>query len=384
MHPPCDKWPTAGFDCSYNAAMDIQNLLKDKRYLFWTLQFAGWSGWAMSFYLGVIMWGKPPQNYFLYLPFIATIGMLLTLVLRALYRFMWDMEITRRIIAIVVGSYGAGLVWMSIRGAVFYRMFPSERKPWEQEGMSFLSHFDGAVSAFWVMLVWSALYFGIKNYMLVQEERERGLKALSMAHQAQLKMLRYQLNPHFLFNTLNAISTLILDRNNDLANVMVTRLSRFLRYTLDNDPMQKVSVAEEIEALKLYLDIEKVRFEERLQLEFNISKEARNALMPSLLLQPLVENSIKYAIANAINGGTISIDARADGESLYLCVADNGPGIDLGFKKPNAGGGVGLSNCRERLREIYGDRQSFELSETDPHGLTICIKIPLENGSRNT
>jgi len=361
--------------------MDIQTLLKDKRYLFWTLQFAGWSGWAMSFYLGVIMWGKPPENYYLYLPFIATVGMLLTLVLRALYRYMWDMEITRRIIAIIVGSYGAGLVWMSIRGAVFYRMFPGERKSWEQDSMGFLSYFDGAVSAFWVMLVWSALYFGIKNYMLVQEERERGLKALSMAHEAQLKMLRYQLNPHFLFNTLNAISTLILDRNNELANVMVTRLSRFLRYTLDNDPMQKVTVAEEVEALKLYLDIEKVRFEERLQLHFDVSEEAQNALMPSLLLQPLVENSIKYAIAHAINGGSISIEAYTENDSLYLKVADDGPGIEL---KPGKSRGVGLSNCRERLREIYGDRQSFALDRTDPHGLTICIKIPLEKGNRDS
>ena len=209
----------------------MQDVIKDKRYLFWLLQFAGWSGWAMSFYLGVIVWGRPPENYYIYLPFIATVGMLITLVLRALYRHMWEMELTRRIIAIVAGSYAAGLVWMAVRGTVFYNMFPEERKITEKHGMELLSYFDGAVSAFWVMLVWSALYFGIKNYMAAQEERERGLKALSMAHETKLKMLRYQLNPHFLFNTLNAISTLVLDNNNDLANVMVTRLSRFLRYT---------------------------------------------------------------------------------------------------------------------------------------------------------
>ena len=108
--------------------------------------------------------------------------------------------------------------------------------------MSGLAFFDGAISAWWVMLVWSGLYFGIKYYMLLQEERQRNLKVMSMAHEAQLKMLRYQLNPHFLFNTLNAISTLILDKDTELANTMVTRLSRFLRYSLDNDPMQKVTV----------------------------------------------------------------------------------------------------------------------------------------------
>lgn len=364
--------------------MNLQVMLKDKRYLFWTLQFAGWSGWAMSFYLGVIMWGKAPENYYWYLPFISTIGMLLTLVLRSIYRYMWEMEITRRIIAIVAGSYAAGLVWMSVRGTVFYQMFPEERKSWDEEGMHFLSYFDGAVSAFWVMLLWSALYFGIKNYMAMQEERERGLKAMAMAHEAQLKMLRYQLNPHFLFNTLNAISTLVLDRDNDLANIMVTRLSRFLRYTLDSDPMQKVTVAEEIEAIKLYLDIEKVRFDERLQLHFTVADEAQPALMPSLLLQPLVENSIKYAIAHAINGGSISVTAEVKGSRLHLAVADDGPGIDLKNGIPRSDGGVGLTNCRERLSEIYGDTQSFELNETDPHGLTICIQIPLETGSQNS
>ena len=361
--------------------MNMQEMLKDKRTLFWTLQFVGWSGWAMSFYLGVIMWGKPPENYAFYLPFVATIGMLLTLVLRALYRYMWEMEITRRIIAIAAGSYGAALVWMSIRGTVFFHAFPDERKAHEQESMSFLSHFDGTISAFWVMLVWSTLYFGIKSYMAMQEERERGLKALSMAHEAQLKMLRYQLNPHFLFNTLNAISTLILDRDNELANVMVTRLSRFLRYTLDNDPMQKVTVDEEVRALKLYLDIEKVRFDERLQLHFDVAPEAEQALLPSLLLQPLVENSIKYAIAHAIKGGSIRISAQLRGDELVLVVADDGPGIDSENGSAPSGGGVGLSNCRERLKEIYGENQSFELSATTPHGLTITIGIPLEIGS---
>ncbi len=362
--------------------MDIRALLKDKRHLFWALQFAGWSGWAMSFFLGAVVWSEVPPTYKWYPPIIATIGMILTFALRALYRYMWEMALPRRIIAIVAGSYAAGLVWMSIRGILFYNMFPGERGKKELEGLEMVfAHFQGAVSAFWVMLVWSALYFGIKNYMAVQEEKQRSLKALSMAHEAQLKMLRYQLNPHFLFNTLNAISTLILDQDNQLANVMVTRLSRFLRHTLDNDPMQKVTVAEEMEALRLYLDIEKVRFDERLQLYFEVEDPVRDALMPSLLLQPLVENAIKYAISKAINGGSITISAsRQDAGTLCLKVADDGPGIDLKGGELRKGGCVGLANCRDRLEVLYGDRQSFELSDTHPHGLTITICIPLEFG----
>ncbi|WP_116367906.1 sensor histidine kinase [Parahaliea mediterranea] len=363
--------------------MLFDQITNNRRYLFWTLQAVGWSGWAFTFYLGVLFWGKlPSENYHWYLPLISFIGMCFTLGLRALYRSMWEMHIVRRVVAIVVGSYTAGLLWMACRAAIFYEVFPNERRAYEEHGMAWYSYFDGGISAFWVMLVWSALYFGIKYYLQSQEEKERWLKAVNMAHQAQLKMLRYQLNPHFLFNTLNAISTLILDKNTELANSMVTRLSRFLRYSLDNDPMQKVTVAQEMDALRLYLDIEKVRFEERLELHFDVEPSAETGLMPSLLLQPLVENSIKYAIAQAINGGAIAISARVFGNDLLLSVADDGPGLDLRNGRLPKGGGVGLANCRERLKEIYGEHQSFRLSTTEPHGLTINIRIPLERETK--
>ena len=142
--------------------------------------------------------------------------------------------------------------------------------------------------------------------------------------------------------------------------------------------MQKVTVAEEVEALQLYLDIEKVRFDERLELHFHVDPEVSSALVPSLLLQPLVENAIKYAIAHAINGGSITVEAKQEQDVLSLAVIDDGPGIDLKNGIPRNGGGVGISNCRERLKEIYGDNQSFSLSDTQPHGLTITIRIPLE------
>ena len=246
--------------------MDINKIFEDKRYLFWTLQFGGWFGWAFVFYLGVLVWGRIPDGYVIYLPIVSTIGMLISLVLRKLYHATWDWEISRRVLVILIGSWCAGAAWMASRAAIFYQLFPAERKPFEEHGMEFFSYFDGSISATWVMLVWSALYFGVKYYLLLQEEKQRGLKMMAMAHEAQLKMLRYQLNPHFLFNTLNAISTLMLDKDTELANTMVTRLSRFLRYSLDNDPMQKVTVvSQEMEALRLYLDIEKVRFDERLQ-----------------------------------------------------------------------------------------------------------------------
>lgn len=359
--------------------MRIQNFLENKRYLFWSLQFAGWGSWAITFYLGMLVWGKPLHAYVIYLPIVSIFGMLITLLLRLLYHRIWESDIVWRCIAILAGSYLAGALWMACRIMTYQRLFPEQ--PLNADTVhtpEFWSYFEGTNSAFMVMFAWSALYFGIKFYMMAQEEQQRRLKATSMAHEAQLKMLHYQLNPHFLFNTLNAISTLILDKDTELANTMVTRLSRFLRFSLDNDPIQKVTVADEVEALRLYLEIEKVRFDERLQLSFEIQPEARNALMPSLLLQPLVENSIKYAIAQQINGGSIAVSAKVSDDCLLLSVSDNGPGLDLADKRLPQGKGVGLANCRERLEENYGSRQSFELRNNPPHGLTVAISLPLE------
>ena len=358
--------------------MSAPQFLENKRYLFWTLQLGGWASWGITFYLGVLVWGDAPEEYAIYLPIISTIGMLITLLLRSIYKAIWDRHIIWRGLAILVGSFLGGALWRACRLIIFQSMFPADPEMKPMSDWGFWAYFEGTTSAFMVMVSWSVLYLGIKFYMMVQEEQNRSLKATAMAHEAQLKMLHYQLNPHFLFNTLNAISTLILDQDTPLANTMVTRLSRFLRYSLDNDPMAKVTVATEVEALKLYLDIEKVRFDERLKLNFDIDPAASSALMPSLLLQPLVENAIKHAISLAINGGSISVSASVSEKKLLLSVADDGPGLELRYSGEPKGTGVGLVNCRERLKEIYGENQVFALGKTEPHGLTVMISIPLE------
>ena len=163
-------------------------------------------------------------------------------------------------------------------------------------------------------------------------------------------MLRYQLNPHFLFNTLNAISTLILDNRNTVANSAVTGLSEFLRYTLDQDPMKKVTVAQEVDALNLYLEIEKLRFGNRLTIEFAIDANASMMLMPSLLLQPLIENAIKYAVSPREQGGKIRIGGHVTGGMLQLEVSDDGPGM------VNCGAADQWPGCRhpQYVRAIAG------------------------------
>jgi two-component system, LytTR family, sensor kinase len=191
-----------------------------------------------------------------------------------------------------------------------------------------------------------------------------------------LKMLRYQLNPHFLFNTLNGISTLILDNRNSIANRAVTALAEFLRYTLEQDPMKRVTLAQELDAINLYLEIEKLRFGPRLAVLYVIEEPASQALVPSLLLQPLIENALKYAVASREQGSAIRVEGRVQQGMLQLTVRDDGPGCDdinnLGDRR-----GVGIRNTRERLQVLYGDYSRMTISNANP-GLSVTLQFPAE------
>ena len=357
--------------------MSLAAITENKKLLFWALQLWGWSAWGVTTYLGVAFVEVAPSGYPMYLGIIATIGMVLTLPVRYVYTFTWDNTAVSRAFVVLIASYFSGLVWLFIRRKIFYSMFPEDAaKLIAQAQSEWIMFFEGSLQAGSVMLVWSALYFGIKYYLLSQEEKQRYLAAMGRAHQAQLKMLRYQLNPHFLFNTLNAISTLILDQDNKTANEMVSKLSGFLRYSLESDPMREVSVKDEVASMMLYLEIEKVRFGERLNLEVFVADEAANAMMPSMLLQPLIENSIKYAIAKSVEGGTIRITAYRQRDVLQLSVVDDGPGIEQKQDLSVPSTGVGIKNIQGRLKELYGDNQFCELRPSEPSGLTVVINLP--------
>jgi two-component system LytT family sensor kinase len=368
--------------------MMIKNLLGNQKRLFWVLHLGGWFAWGL---FAKYAWTRTISeemvpNYFFYVMVITVIAIVLSLGLRYLYRFLWSRPFWQQAAGFLLGSAAVGFIWMQSRSFIYGTWFEKAKdmEAWMEkmgdaaelyEKVYYMETFTTG----WIpMLAWSVLYFVIKYYQIFQEVQKSALKSAAMAHEAQLKMLRYQLNPHFLFNTLNAISTLILEQQTEPANRMVTRLSSFLRYTLDNDPMQKITLEQELAALKLYLDIEKVRFEERLNLELDIGEEAAHALIPSLLLQPLVENAIKYGIARSEEGGHLRIAAKVFAGDLLLELSDDGPGAELvDGLIPNAHG-VGLRNTQERLLELYGNRHSFRLSATSPHGLTANIRIPFE------
>ena len=351
--------------------MTLDELVRDRGRLFWILNVSGWLGYALTAWLGALAHEKP-ESYSMVILATASLGFVATIPMRYLYHRLWTRPVIVLGIAMIATSYVIAIPWRWISNTLYYDWV---KDSWQPEHL--MDYIGGLLGSFYILLCWSGLYFGIKYYQQLQEQTEATLKATAAAHQAQLKMLRYQLNPHFLFNTLNAISTLILDGANTTANQAVSRLSDFLRYTLDNDPMKRVSLGSELDALDLYLEIEKVRFGERLVVEKDVDAAAMQALVPSLILQPLIENAIKYAISPSEDGGTLRISARVQRSTLVLQLSDTGPGLGNG-KQAGKSSGVGLQNTRERLQQLYGDDQAFTLAPNDPSGLVITINIPYE------
>lgn len=357
--------------------MKWAKFIDDKNKLFWFVHSAGWCGFALVYYLSSLL--HDLRDIIVIIIFLnAYAGWLFSIPLRYIYRRIWNYKPINIAICVFVTSAITGVLWQIVQNINFWEIYKHGYRP-----EHLIYYTKNGLFSFSIMLSWSVLYFGTKYYQMLQRAKQNVLQANTVAHQAQLKMLRYQLNPHFLFNTLNAISTLVLVKENDIANAMVTKLSEFLRYSLDKDPMKKVTLKSELHALKLYLDIEKVRFDERLQVNIVIDNECNAALVPSMILQPLAENSIKYAIAVLEEGGTITVKVSKFGSDLLLELSDNGPGTEI--KKGNLyrENGVGLANTRERLQALYGNDFSLVVSNNVPNGVKVNIRMPYEIGPSN-
>jgi two-component system, LytTR family, sensor kinase len=190
----------------------------------------------------------------------------------------------------------------------------------------------------------------------------------------QLSALRRQIEPHFLFNTLNAIAGLVREKRNDDAIRMIAALSNFLRRVVEDSGRQQVPLSEELEFTQQYLDIQKVRFAERLQILVDVPAELFPAQVPSLILQPMVENAVKHGIAKRVQGGTIRIAAARSNGRLTLSVYNDGPGLPAGWEKRQSG--VGISNVRTRLQNLYGDEFEMSMRNQAPGGVEVSVSVP--------
>ena len=348
-----------------------QPFFGNKNRAFWNLQSAGWAGALILRAIGGISNGLPLS--FLVPVIISTItGYSISLLLSVLYKNLIHRRpiVTWSSTAVILTI--ASALYAFIDAWVFLIQNPTSET-------AFVTLFLGSLFLGIMLLgAWSALYYAINFFLRVEEQNDQLLQLEAQATRAQLAMLRYQLNPHFLFNTLNSISTLVLLRQTEPANAMLSRLSSFLRHTLVNEVHSRVTLAQEVETLHLYLDIEKMRFEERLRSHFDIDPAVRDALLPSLLLQPLVENAIKYAVTPQEEGADISISAHLDGDKLRITVSDTGPGVIGAMTTKNDSTGVGLGNIQERLNQAYGEAAIFETRSSPGKGFSVYIALPFE------
>jgi two-component system LytT family sensor kinase len=354
--------------------LTLSQLRSSRNVRFWSLHTAGWLAYGLAVYFGFLFY-KRPAGVGPTIAIAAAAGFVLSVPMRYIYRAIWGRGERWVIPVVLATSYITALALRIVINLDVQHFF--DPKPFTSP----FDLFEGALMSTYLLLCWSALYFGIKYYESKQQQQEAVLRAVTLAQEAQLKMLRYQLNPHFLFNTLNAISTLILDNQNRTANRAIMRLSEFLRYTLDQDPMKRVTLRQEIEALDLYLSTERLRFGERLRLEYAIEGSSLEALVPSLLLQPLLENALKYAVSPRELGGMVRIEGRVRGAMLELSVSDDGPGLDDSSRPAERRGGVGLRNTLERLAVLYGDNYRFAVLDSCP-GLRVEMALPFETNTR--
>ncbi|HEY1606861.1 MAG TPA: histidine kinase [Allosphingosinicella sp.] len=351
--------------------MRRQPFFEDKNRAFWILQSAGWAGYFFLRTLTGIA-NAMGWSFLLHVGLLTATGYSITLLMAAIYRRLIRMRplVTWMVSTLLVLL--ASAIFSAIETWSFATFISIGFKP---EGLQF---FSSIILTFSLLLAWSALYYSINYYLLLEEQSDRLLRLENQASAAQLAMLRYQLNPHFLFNTLNSISTLVLLKQTEQANAMLSRLSSFLRYTLINEPTAQVTIAQEVETLKLYLEIEKMRFEDRLRPDFDIDPMVERGRLPSLLLQPLVENAIKYAVTPQEQGADICVAARLAGDRVQITVSDTGPGLRGGKVRPTLSTGVGLANIRERLAQAYGPDQRFETRSIPGGGFAVDIEIPFQ------
>jgi len=348
----------------------------DKNRAFWFLQSLGWAGYFFLRSLSGFANSMGPM-WIVHTALLTATGYSLTLLMGALFRRLIKMKVIWTAVLSLAAVVVAAMAFSIIETWSYATFLKPDSRP---AGFEYL----GAILLnFALLAAWAALYYGINYYILLEEQITQRERLESQASSAQLAMLRYQLNPHFLFNTLNSISTLVLLKQTERANAMLARLSSFLRYTLANESTAKVTLAQEVETLKLYLEIEKMRFEDRMRPHFRIDPDTIGAKLPSLLLQPLIENAIKYAVTPSEEGADIWMTASREGDAVRIEVADNGNCDGCAEPGASTSTGVGLANIRDRLQQAYGNAHAFTPKKNEHGGFSVIVEIPYQSGEED-
>ena len=358
-----------------------------KRPLRWALVFLFWTliglSFASQFYLSSYKAGRPVTwgqavSWSMGDWYVWALMSLPIIQLARRFRFD-DVKWGRNVVVHLAASAICSLVYMALRAWV-----GQAQSRWGGQAVSFAETFTPLLVKtfhlnlliYWVIV---SVHHAFDYYRQMQARELRAAELEKRLAQSRLQALQMQLNPHFLFNSLHAISAL-MHRDVEAADRMIARLSDLLRYALESTTSQEVPLRQELDFLSRYLEIEQTRFGDRLAVGLDVAPETLDALVPNLVLQPLVENAIRHGIEPRAKPGRIELRARREKGKLKLEVRDNGVGLSPG--RPPAEG-VGLSNTRARLQQLYGERHRFELGNAPGGGLAVCVELPFHSANEN-
>ena len=335
---------------------------------FWQLQGMGW----VVFYLIVIVVALPYRKTeeFGYQAIGCTTMFLASCVLRPICRSLLRKSLSWIALELRALAWSVAIGFMATL-VTELAILRNVRRIWSDADLP-----ANALQFSVVLFLWCTLYFSIKQWQQAAHERDRLLRAETEARDAHLSALRYQLNPHFLFNSLNAVSTLVLKGDAPGATRMISQIAGLLRVSLEGPILAEIPLSQELDFAKRYLAIEQTRLGDRLHVEFDIAPDSLDASIPSMLLQPLIENAVLHGVGRLKQGGVITIQTAEEDNRLRIVVTNSGPLHNADADREENRRGIGLANTRERLRRLYGAACEFTLFWPDSGGCVLTIQVP--------
>lgn len=343
----------------------------------WATECLFWIGFCFTSFVSLsLFYGQPNFFTFADLGFEAVMGTLFTRPILWSAPKMRSLTLIQRIGVLLLLIVICSQLWNLVRMVSFPYFFP---------GAYIWNQFGGwAFSAILIFSAWTALFYSMRAYKLAAAQREladhehlRRLEAEQLSSAALLKMLRYQINPHFIFNTLNSINALVATNRNQDARKMIEGFSGLLRRTLEADPRLIVPLTEELDTVTRFLEVERMRFGARLEFQVNLDPDIANTPVPSLLIQPIAENAVRHGVEAQATPCRITIDAKRKGNLVEIKVTDTGPGVQA-HAAGSHHSGIGLHNIRARLQSVYQTAASLALSPNQPSGTQATLLIPAD------
>ncbi len=337
---------------------------------FWTLQIIGWGCVYLSALISLLSFLKRP-------------GALSALVGSSIFvAALFCASCALRPFCRSLVKRGLSWIALELRGILYSLLAGAaagtaiQLADLRNSGFDWINWIQISMQSGFMLFFWCSLYFSIKLWQQSIRERERLLRAEGEARDARLSALRYQLNPHFLFNSLNAVSTLVLEGNPPAATRMLAQIGEFLRTILDNEAAPETPLSQEIAFAEQYLAIEQTRLGPRLRVDMDIAPETLEALVPSMLLQPLIENAVRHGVAPIVDGGTIRIASKLHGAKVEIKVQNSGPLSPRLSRTSDPANGIGISNTAERLKTLYATDHQFLLQWPEAGGCEVTVELP--------